>query len=110
MELAIRNKSRAKLMKIRESVNEMMTTTNTGDGVINESGLDVDERFIDLTSDRLDVDYRDLASGVVNKSRKRSMSEEKVVNEQPLRKSRSREEQPKGQQLSSIQKVHINRI
>ena len=109
MELAIRNKSRAKLMKIRESVNEMMTTTTTtndGDGVINESGLDVDERFIDLTSDRLDVDYRDLASGAVNKSRKRSMSEEKVVNEQPLRKSRSREEQPKGQQPSSIQKVH----
>lgn len=79
----IRSKSQVKLRKIRASMDEMMSKRDeacedNADGIgtsllgerpieeaiansnklFNENGIDVDERFIDVTTARQDVDYR----------------------------------------------------
>lgn len=75
----MRSRSQAKLKKIRASLGEMMMSSKSGetDGsgggggtsfydqeaalsnqLFNENGIDMDERFLDVTTARQDVDYR----------------------------------------------------
>lgn len=93
----IRFKSKAKLLKIRETVDQMLYNNSVNQIYVSprdkneifgdDHCLDVDERFIDTTTGRLDIDYRlpsnsnNLIS-VVNESKPRK----------ELRKSSSRED------------------